>query len=167
MIKPTYSAFFLVVGLCMSSFTHAEGEVQKQINSLGIVSGRVENHQLKLKETLGNPIVFSVEQNQLSVPLSQLLVERAVSIGGQSGEINVRIASSLGGKGTTYSQYTLELWLDGKKENIQARAVRRGVLIKIPKESNLVEVRVTKPINITLPQHHRGRFTSSIEITAL
>ncbi|MFA0279958.1 DUF5462 family protein, partial [Vibrio sp. 10N.222.55.F8] len=165
-LKTTYPSLVLVGLLVVSALSHAGTEVQNQTSALGAVNGVVSNHQLVLEETLSNPIVFSAQQTQLDAPLTQLWVAQATLIDNSAmGEVNVRVASSVGVSDTLYSQYALELWLDGKRTPMQGRPFNGGVLMEVPTAFSRLEVRVVKPVTMRLPQHYRGGFTTTLDIT--
>ncbi|ODS05581.1 DUF5462 family protein [Vibrio scophthalmi] len=131
--------------------------------SLGIVNGDVVNGLLTIKRTLSNPVLLSVKQDELDSPLRALVINNAKLIKSQKGEVTVKFTSPVKG-GTMETLVTFEVWLDGKKVEVMGETLGSDVQTIVDTPFRLIEVMVTKPLQIQLPQNYRGPFNFIFDI---
>ncbi|OCH43068.1 DUF5462 family protein [Aliivibrio fischeri] len=132
--------------------------------SLGIMNGDVVNGVVKIEKALSNPVVLSVMQKELKLPLSALFVNNAILLKSQQNEVTFRHHSPIKNGQSMKAQVSLGLWLDGHRVNLVAKQEGSTIKLIIPGAFKLLELRVIKPVELYLPKNYRGEFKFNLDI---
>ncbi|MGR5187748.1 DUF5462 family protein [Photobacterium damselae] len=132
----------------------------------GMVNGEVFNDEIKVEKSLSNPILISVKQQDYNKPLEEFVIKDAVLTHQSTNELILTVTSPLSGAVSMQSLVGLGLWVDGNRIPLMGNQVGSGVRIPTPSRYKKLELRVVKPIEMTLPRSYRGKFKYSLEIEA-
>ncbi|ARR51832.1 hypothetical protein ETN89_20365 (plasmid) [Photobacterium damselae subsp. damselae] len=142
-------------------------EMRSTSIDFGVVNGEIVNSESKIEKFLSDPILISVKQQDYDKPLKEFVIKDAVLTHQSSNELVLTVVSPLSNASTMKSQIAVGLWVDGQRSNLQGKQVGAEVSIATPAKYKEVELRVVKPIEMTLPQVYRGEFKYTIEIEAI
>ncbi len=152
--------------LCLSSYSATAETISVTSSpvSLGIVNGDIVNNEVKIERTLSNPILLSVVQKELKLPLHTLFIHDASLLKSPQGELTFIQRSPIKHGGVMNTQVTLGLWVDGHRANLTGKQDGTSVRIIAPSSFEVLELRVIKPLELTLPKDYRGEFNFSLNI---
>lgn len=131
--------------------------------SLGVVNGEVVNGRVEIQKVLSNPILLSVNQKELDLPLDVLFVKNTSLIKQHQGDVSLLVDSG----NQIETQITLSLWLDGRKVALYGKQSGTLVQFDIPSTFERLEMKATAPLTITLPKSYRGVFDFTLDIEGL
>lgn len=154
----------LCCGLLTQSVLAKPVEMTTTPINFGLVNGEVVNDEIKIEKSLSNPILISVKQQDYDEPLKEFVIKDAVLTHQSPNELILTVTSPLSGSVSMQSRVGVGLWVDGTRIPLTGNQVGSGVRIPTPSQYKELELRVVKPIEMTLPRSYRGEFKYSLEI---
>ncbi|WP_318443462.1 DUF5462 family protein [Photobacterium leiognathi] len=161
-----FFTFLLLISLSIihRGIAFSQPIINQNSISLGKVNGDVINNQyISITKVLSHTTLLSVRQSDLNTEVKSLIVNNAVLNKSNNGDIPFVITQPTV-KGDINIEVALELWLDGRRVNINGDQIANSIRLIIPKKFNWIELKLLNPLKINIPLYYRGDLNFLLDI---
>ncbi|MDM2845518.1 DUF5462 family protein [Citrobacter sp. Cpo090] len=162
-----YKSLSIALLLVASMFNHAfaaTNEVSEKVFNLGVLNGQVQGgNMVKVNRTLPDPVIYRRELRE-NAP-GTIIIRDATARTASDGAAIITVQNMLpGGQQNVYVTLNITLYIDSKKTPLNFSSRGEDIVINVPADGEIAELRSDAPAELQVPANYRGNIRVEMQI---
>lgn len=162
-----YKSLSVALLLMISTLNYAfaaTNEVSEKVLNLGVLNGQVQGGNIvKVNRTLPESVIYRLELGEKSPNI--LVIRDATARTASNGAAIITVKNLIpGDQQNAYVTLNMSMFVDSKKVPLSFSSRGEDVILSIPPNGKIVELRVDAPAELQVPANYKGNIMVTMQI---
>lgn len=163
----TYKSLCIALLLIASTFNHSfavTNQVSEKVFNLGVLNGQIQGGNIvKVNRTLPDPVIY--RQTLRENTTGAIIIRDAKARDASDGSAIITVQNMLPvGQQNAYASLKMTLYVDSKKIPLNFSSRGEDIIINVPTDVEIVELRSDAPVELQVPANYKGNIRVEMQI---